>query len=54
MEGSIISKIRALLKRRAFAVGGLAVTAPLLVIIFLQYRALTTLNKTLLLEFRSH
>src|SRR5262245_959767 len=47
MEGSIISKIRALLKRRAFAVGGLAVTVPLLVIIFLQYRALTTLNKTL-------
>src|SRR5262245_50475851 len=47
MEGSIISKIRALLKRRAFAVGGLAVTVPLLVIIFLQYRALTTLNETL-------
>ena len=47
MEGSIISKIRALLKRRAFAVGGLAVTVPLLVIIFLQYRALTTLNQTL-------
>jgi signal transduction histidine kinase len=47
MEGSIISKIRALLKRRAFAVGGLAVTVPLLVIIFLQYWALTTLNKTL-------
>src|SRR5215470_8404539 len=47
MEGSIISKIRALLKRRAFAVGGLAVTVPLLVIIFLQYRALTTLNMTL-------
>jgi signal transduction histidine kinase len=47
MEGSIISKIRALLKRRAFAVGGLAVTVPLLVIIFLQYWALTTLNQTL-------
>src|SRR5262249_30211788 len=47
MEGSIISKIRAFLKRRAFAIGGLAVTVPLLVIIFLQYQALTTLNKTL-------
>src|SRR5215470_3419838 len=47
MEGSIISRIRALLKRRAFAIGGLAVTVPLLVIIFLQYQALTTLNKTL-------
>src|SRR5262245_43280089 len=47
MYGSIISKSRALLQRRAFAVGGLAVTVPLLVIIFLQYRALTTLNKTL-------
>src|SRR5262249_34032008 len=47
MEGSLISKIRALLKRRAFAVGGLAVSIPLLVIIFLQYRALTTLNQTL-------
>jgi signal transduction histidine kinase len=47
MEGSIISKIRAFLKRRAFAIGGLAVTVPLLVIIFLQYHALTTLNKTL-------
>jgi len=46
-KGSIISRIRALLKRRAFAIGGLAVTVPLLVIIFLQYQALTTLNKTL-------
>ena len=35
------------MKRRAFAVGGLAVTIPLLVIIFLQYWALTTLNETL-------
>jgi signal transduction histidine kinase len=47
MDGAIISKIRAFLKRRAFAIGGLAVTVPLLVIIFLQYQALTTLNKTL-------
>ncbi|HEU0175934.1 MAG TPA: HAMP domain-containing sensor histidine kinase [Blastocatellia bacterium] len=47
MEGSAISRIRAFLKRRAFAIGGLAVTVPLLVIIFLQYQALTTLNKTL-------
>jgi len=47
MEGSAISRIRALLKRRAFAIGGLAVTVPLLVIIFLQYSALTTLNKTI-------
>jgi signal transduction histidine kinase len=47
MDGSIISRIRAFLKRRAFAIGGLAVTVPLLVIIFLQYQALTTLNKTL-------
>jgi len=47
MEGSIISRIRAFLKRRAFAIGGLAVTVPLLVIIFLQYQARTTLNKTL-------
>ena len=47
MEGSIISSIRAFLKRRAFAIGGLAVTIPLIVIIFLQYQALTTLNKTL-------
>src|SRR5215510_3780715 len=47
MEGSVITKIRAFMKRRAFAVGGLAVTIPLLVIIFLQYRALTTLNETL-------
>ena len=47
MDGSVITKIRAFLKRRAFAVGGLAVTIPLLVIIFLQYRALTTLNETL-------
>jgi len=47
MDGSIISRIRAFLKRRAFAIGGLAVTIPLLVIIFLQYQALTTLNKTL-------
>jgi signal transduction histidine kinase len=47
MVGSADSKIRAFLKRRAFAIGGLAVTIPLLVIIFLQYRALTTLNKTL-------
>ena len=47
MDGSVISRIRAFLKRRAFAIGGLAVTVPLLVIIFLQYQALTTLNKTL-------
>jgi signal transduction histidine kinase len=47
MDGSIISRIRAFLKRRAFVIGGLAVTVPLLVIIFLQYQALTTLNKTL-------
>jgi signal transduction histidine kinase len=47
MEGSIITRIRAFLKRRAFAVGALAVTIPLLVIIFLQYQALATLNKTL-------
>src|SRR5215467_9450477 len=47
MEGPAITKIRAFLKRRAFAVGGLAVSIPLLVIIFLQYRALTTLNQTL-------
>jgi signal transduction histidine kinase len=47
MEGSAIIKIRAFLKRRAFAVGGLAVVIPLIVIVFLQYRALTTLNKTL-------
>src|SRR5262249_10479890 len=47
MEGSAISRIRAFLKRRAFAIGGLAVTVPLLVIIFLQYLALTELNKTL-------
>jgi signal transduction histidine kinase len=47
MDGSIISRIRAFLKRRAFAIGGLAVTVPLLVIILLQYQALTTLNKTL-------
>jgi signal transduction histidine kinase len=47
MEGSVISKVRAFLKRRAFAVGGLAVTIPLLGAIFLQYWALTTLNKTL-------
>jgi signal transduction histidine kinase len=47
MDGSIISRIRAFLKRRAFAIGGLAVTVPLLVIIFLQYQALTTLNQTL-------
>ena len=46
MEGSVISKVRAFLKRRAFAVGGLAVTIPLLGAIFLQYRALTTLNQT--------
>jgi signal transduction histidine kinase len=38
--------MRAFLKRRAFAIGGLAVTVPLIVIIFLQYQALTTLNKT--------
>jgi signal transduction histidine kinase len=42
-----ISRIRVFLKRRAFAIGALAVTVPLLVIIFLQYRALTTLNQTL-------
>lgn len=47
MDGSIISRIRAFLKRRAFAIGGLAVTVPLIVIIFLQYQALTTLNMTL-------
>lgn len=47
MKESAISRIRAFLKRRAFAIGALAVTVPLLVIIFLQYRALTTLNKTL-------
>ncbi|MBO0726248.1 MAG: HAMP domain-containing histidine kinase [Blastocatellia bacterium] len=47
MERPAISRIRAFLKQRAFAIGGLAVTVPLLVIIFLQYRALTTLNKTL-------
>lgn len=47
MEMSAISRIRAFLKRRAFAIGGLAVTVPLLVIILLQYQALTTLNKTL-------
>ncbi|MGH9766012.1 MAG: sensor histidine kinase [Blastocatellia bacterium] len=47
MEGTTITRIRAFLKRRAFAVGGLAVSIPLLVIIFLQYRALTTLNQTL-------
>ena len=47
MEGSVITKIRAFLKRREFAVGALAISVPLLVIIFLQYRALTTLNKTL-------
>jgi signal transduction histidine kinase len=47
MEKPAIFRIRAFLKRRAFAIGALAVTAPLLVIIFLQYRALTTLNVTL-------
>ncbi|HEY6403210.1 MAG TPA: HAMP domain-containing sensor histidine kinase [Blastocatellia bacterium] len=47
MEKPATSRIRAFLKRRAFAIGALAVTVPLLVIIFLQYRALTTLNKTL-------
>jgi signal transduction histidine kinase len=47
MERPAIFRIRAFLKRRAFAIGALAVTVPLLVIIFLQYRALTTLNKTL-------
>ncbi|HEY8460828.1 MAG TPA: HAMP domain-containing sensor histidine kinase, partial [Blastocatellia bacterium] len=47
MEEPAVSKIRAFLKRRAFAIGAMAVTVPLLVIIFLQYRALTTLNKTL-------
>src|SRR5215813_10205630 len=47
MESPVSSRIRAFLKQRAFAIGGLAVTVPLLVIIFLQYRALTTLNKTL-------
>ncbi|HEY7182301.1 MAG TPA: HAMP domain-containing sensor histidine kinase [Blastocatellia bacterium] len=47
MERPAISRIRAFLKQRAFAIGGLAVTVPLLVIIFLQYDALTTLNKTL-------
>jgi signal transduction histidine kinase len=47
MEKPAISRIRAFLKRRVFAIGALAVTVPLLVIIFLQYRALTTLNKTL-------
>src|SRR5262245_32568041 len=46
MEGSVIHRMRAFLKRRAFAIGGLAVTVPLIVIIFLQYQALTTLNKT--------
>src|SRR5262244_1998451 len=47
MERPVSSRIRAFLKQRAFAVGGLAVTVPLLVIIFMQYLALTTLNKTL-------
>ena len=47
MEENAITRIKAFLKRRALAVGGLAVTIPLLVIIFLQYRALTTLNETL-------
>jgi signal transduction histidine kinase len=47
MEGPTITKIRAFVKRRAFAVGGLTVLLPLLVIVFLQYRALTTLNQTL-------
>src|SRR5262245_62140623 len=47
MEETAITKIRAFLKQRAFAVGAMAITIPLLVIIFLQYRALTTLNKTL-------
>src|SRR5215813_13241442 len=47
MERPAISKIRAFLKRRAFAIGALAVTVPLLVIIFLQYSALTRLNQTL-------
>ncbi len=35
MEETAITRIRAFLKRRAFAVGGLAVIIPLLVIIFL-------------------
>jgi len=47
MEVSVITKIRAFLKRRAFAVGALAVTIPLLFIIYLQYQALSTLNRTL-------
>jgi signal transduction histidine kinase len=47
MEKSSIYRIRAFLKRRAFAIGALAVTVPLLVIIFLQYHTLTTLNMTL-------
>src|SRR5262249_14168020 len=47
MEVAANSRIRVFLKRRAFAIGGLVVTVPLLVIIFLQYHALTTLNKTL-------
>jgi signal transduction histidine kinase len=47
MDGSAITTIRAFLKRRAFAVGGLAVIVPLLVIVFLQYKALTRLNETL-------
>jgi signal transduction histidine kinase len=47
MEKPVTSRIRGFLKRRAFAIGALAVTVPLLVIIFLQYQALTTLNMTL-------
>src|SRR5215468_5017138 len=46
MKVSAISSIRAFLKRRAFAIGGLAVSVPLLVIIILQYQALTELNRT--------
>ncbi len=47
MEETAFTKIRAFVKRHALMAGGLAVSIPLLVIILLQYKTLTTLNQTL-------
>lgn len=42
-----MEKLRALIKRRSLLAGTLAVLFPLLIIIFLQYRSLVTIDRTL-------
>ncbi|MFN8003638.1 MAG: HAMP domain-containing sensor histidine kinase [Acidobacteriota bacterium] len=47
MEDTRFTQFRTFLKRHALLAGGFAVMIPLVIIVFLQYRTLSTLNQTL-------